>query len=161
MQRNESGTLSGGVYSIDRGIPNTFETISLDPDRSVRFASNRLRGRFEGVLSADGREIVGAWIEGDLRRPLTLTSTTTRRPSPWSGLQVEVFVPTTPVAVKAGGQERLFYEVHITNWSDEEIRLQKLEVLIGTETAVIEGDTLQATTLRRQTRLAPGVRRPC
>ena len=159
VQRNESGTLSGGVYSIDRGIPNTFDTISLGPDRSVRFASNRLRGRFEGVLSADGREIVGAWIEGDLRRPLTLTIYD--NPPPFTMVwapQVEVFVPTTPVTVKAGGQERLFYEVHITNWSDEEIRLQKLEVLIGADTAVIEGDTLQATTLRRQTRLAPGVR---
>ena len=75
VQRGEGGALTGGVYSLDRGIPNTFDTIAFGPDRSVRFASTRLRGRYEGVLSADGREIVGAWIEGDRRRPLTLTRT--------------------------------------------------------------------------------------
>ena len=159
VQRGEGGALTGGVYSFARGIPNTFDTIAFGPDRSVRFASTRLRGRYEGVLSADGREIVGAWIEGDRRRPLTLTPYTSTAPFTitWDP-EVDVFVPTTPVAVKAGGQERLFYEVHITNWSHEEITLQKLEVLIGADTAVIEGELLKTLTLRRETRLGPGVR---
>jgi hypothetical protein len=60
--------------------------------------------------------------------------------------------------VRADGRNWLFYEVHVTNWSDEDMTLLRLEVLMGDQTAVFEGETLKRLTMGHQTSLAPGVR---
>jgi murein DD-endopeptidase MepM/ murein hydrolase activator NlpD len=159
VQAGQSGALVGGLFSIDRGTMNSFDRITFGPDRAVRLEIDRLGARYEGMLSQGGDQITGEWVQNDRRHPLTLTRTTNRRFSarPWDP-EVELSVTSAPMAVKADGRQRLFYEVHVTNWSDEDILLQRLEVMIGPDTAVLEGSTLKTLMLRNDTRLAAGVR---
>lgn len=159
VERGEAGTLTGALISLDRGTTYRIDAMTVGGSRDIRMQVGRMHGSYEGILQENGNEIVGAWIQRDQRTPLTLRrlekgSLSTR---PWD-LQVDVFVPKAPTAVHADGRSWLFYEVHISNWSDEDLTLVRLEVLIGDQTAVFEGKTLKELTMGHVTALAPGVR---
>jgi hypothetical protein len=61
--------------------------------------------------------------------------------------------------VRAGGRDRLHYEIHITNWVDDfDVTLLRVEILLGDEAVALEGEGRNKLTIAAGTKLAPGVR---
>lgn len=69
-------------------------------------------------------------------------------PADWPVL-VDLAVPMPPTPVKANGKAHLFYELNITNLSDEPLRLTRLEVLAD-ETGAVPIATFQDAELTGQ-----------
>jgi hypothetical protein len=77
-----------------------------------------------------------------MREPVRLARSESRSRSK-PGIQgIEAFVPNPPTVVKAGGRDWVYYEVHITNCNDYELKLLRVEILIGDSAVPIEGENL-------------------
>jgi murein DD-endopeptidase MepM/ murein hydrolase activator NlpD len=98
-------------------------------------------------------------VQPDVREPLLLKKTD-RHSASQPGIQgIEAFVPKPPTLVRAGGRDRLHYEIHITNWVDDfDVTLLRVEILWGDEVVALEGEDLSKQTIAAGTKLAPGVR---
>jgi murein DD-endopeptidase len=139
------------------GTTNELSNIAIDGN-TVRFEVKRVSGRFEGVLDPDRKKLSGVWTQAGFREPLVLA-----RPDQPAVMDpalegIDARVPYPPAAVRAGGREWLFYEVHITNWSTEEMTLLRLDLLIGEDQATIESDLLKKLAVAGGVKLRPGVR---
>src|SRR3954462_9905585 len=64
--------------SLDQGAFGLAVTKLVRTEGSVSFETPRLRGRFTGSLSADGKRIEGDWTQRDGALPLTFTPGTFR-----------------------------------------------------------------------------------
>jgi hypothetical protein len=157
FQKSAAGTLTGKIFSLERGTENRVEPITVTGDR-IRFEVGSIKGSFEGVWEREGKEVNGMWTQPGIRLPLVLTRTDKHSAAQADFQGVDTFVPKAPTVVRAGGKEWLYYEVHITNWSDSEMTLLRLELLIGDDVEAIEGDALKRLAIAAGTKLAPGAR---
>lgn len=146
------GLYLGKLVSVDQGNSEfPIGKASVD-GRSVALEFPLVSGTFKGELSEDGSELKGTWTQG---APLALTfkrtgkgaepskAPETRASSPL-GAPIDVVVPAPPIPFRgAGGQSRLIYELHVTNFSPVEQNLTRIEVLNDQESmASFEGKDL-------------------
>src|SRR5882762_10966001 len=157
FEKSAAGALSGTINSLASGVDNNIESIAVT-GQGIRFEVKRIKGSFAGAMQQDGKQIDGVWIQPGLQQPLVLTRTEKTSVMLPEFKGVDVLVPKAPTAVRAGGKEWLYYEVHITNWSDLEMTLLRLDVLIGDEVVAIEGEGLKSLTVVGRLKMAPGVR---
>ncbi len=158
FERPGADTQTGSITSIaGRVTGNKIESVTVNEDR-VRFEVKRIKGSYEGTLTQGAQQMDGVWIQPNMRLPLVLTRTQTTSITEPEFMGVDAWVPKSPTVVRAGGKEWLFYEVHVTNWSDSEITLLRLEVLIGDDAVAIEGEALNKVAIAAGTKLAPGLR---
>ena len=148
---------AGKIFSIELATENQIGELTLTAGR-LHFEVAFLKAAFEGTLSADGSRIVGEWIQPGAKEPMLLERTDKHSVSPAVMKGIDAYVPKSPTVVRAGGKDRLFYELHITNWSDAEMALEQVDVMIGDDVAVIKGEGLKKLAIAAGTKLAPGVR---
>ena len=145
------------VNSIEMGTTNELSGIVFDGNK-VRFEVKRVGGQFEGVLDPDTKEISGVWTQPGFREPLVLARTDRTSVMDPALQGIDARVPYPPTVVRADGRDWLFYEVHITNWSTEEMTLLRLDVLMGDDQATMDSDLLKKITVAGGVKLRPGVR---
>jgi len=145
------------VFSTELGTTNQLDNIVID-GAAVRFEVKRVAGRFTGALQPDGKRIAGEWTQPGFHESLVLTRTDRSSVIDPAFQGVDAWVPYPPTAVRADGKDWLFYEVHITNWSEVEMTLLRLDILIGDDEAAIEGDLLKKLATAGGVKLRPGVR---
>jgi murein DD-endopeptidase MepM/ murein hydrolase activator NlpD len=145
------------VNSIEMGTTNDLSNITVDADK-VRFEVKRVSGRFEGTLDHDGKKLAGVWTQPGFREALVLARTDRTAVMDPALEGIDARVPHPPTVVRADGRDWLFYEVHITNWSSEEMTLLGLDVLIDDDEVHIDADLLQKIAVAGGTKLQPGVR---
>jgi hypothetical protein len=131
------GLYLGKLFSIDQGdgaIP--VGSIVVD-GRSVALDIPVVSGSFKGELSPTGSTLAGKWTQGETH-PLTFKRSgpppgeplNDANPPSLSDAPVDVAVPARPIPFRgADGQSHLMYELHITNFSGDELRLRRIEVL--------------------------------
>jgi murein DD-endopeptidase MepM/ murein hydrolase activator NlpD len=146
----------GRIFSIALATDNKLDSITLTGNR-LSFGVEFLKASFVGTLNQDGTEISGTWVQPGVREPVLLRKTAKHSASQ-PGIQgIEAFIPKPPTVVRAGGRDRLQYEIHITNWVDDfDITLLRVEILWGDEAVAIESEDLKTT--GAGTKLAPGLR---
>jgi len=167
------GLYTGKLVSIDQGNGEIPLGRVLVEGRSVAVEVPLIGGSFKGELSPNGSSLAGKWTQ-DETQPLTFKRSGTAPaeppkeadpPSP-SDVPVDVEVPAPLIPFRgADGQDHLMYELHITNFSRDELRLKRIEVLgDGGPIASFEGrellDILTLVGIDRDDarRLGPGLR---
>ena len=178
LQKAADGTYIASATSIDEGGARlAFSNVEVDGG-SVRLRIDRPAVRFEGSLSPDGSTLRGTWTQA--RGPLAIEFTRMAvpdnpRPLPASapdsalgpfGLPIEVTVPVHPLPFRSGNRTHLVYELHVTNLSNSELLIQRLEVTDGSAIlASLEGTELSSILVRPGTSgfadsrsLGPGLR---
>ena len=141
VSKSADGVYIGSLVSPDQGgatIP--IDRIEVEGDK-VNLQVSAVHGSFEGNMNAERRKITGTWSQGnavplELTRtsdaPQSQTSSGAPRPAPNPfGLPLDLQVPFSPAIVSGGGKRHLVYELHITNLSVQEMRLDRVEVLGG------------------------------
>jgi hypothetical protein len=165
ISRSPDGVLLGNLYVADRPRGVRFDHFEVTGNQ-VRIEVSAGRAVFTGVADPNRRELRGSWAEGGMTYPLTLThrepssgatpnAVTARQTAaePLILLPFEIAVPTPPTPFLAQGQTHLAYELHISNFSPNEVLLQRVQVLDGDSVlATFEGTELHAILAR------PGVR---
>ncbi len=159
VTKTDDGLYLGELNSLDQGsiIPMDKATVN---GNSVRLEFPLVKGIFTAELSADGSKLSGTWSQGT-PLPLTLTRSAKppaaepakpaapRAPRPL-GAPIDVVIPKPPMAViGAGGRTNLFYELHITNFSGDEMNLTRIEVFAdAAPLATFEGTELIGILMR-------------
>ena len=125
------------LLSIDQGDVAIPVGRVVVEGRSVALEVPVVSGSFKGELSPNGSALDGRWTQGETQ-PLTFRRSgpapagppkEANPPSP-SDASVDVIVPERPIPFRgAGGQSHLLYELHITNFSRDELRLRRIEIL--------------------------------
>ena len=148
----------GTIASMALDTANKLDSITLTGKR-LRFGVSFLQASFEGTLNQDGTEISGAWVQPGVREPVLLRKTD-KHSATQPGIQgIAAFVPKPPTIVRAGGQDRLHYEIHITNWVDDfDVTLLRVEILLGDDAMILDAEDLNKQTIPAGTKLAPGGR---
>ena len=71
FERSGAGTLTGKIFSLERGTENRVEPITVTGDR-IRFEVGSIKGSFEGVWKREGKEVNGIWTQPGVRLPLVI-----------------------------------------------------------------------------------------
>lgn len=140
ITRASDGLLLGMIANLDHGVRLPINRIE-ERSNSIHLEVNAIRGSYDGVLSSDGNRIIGTWTQGtptplELRRsasasePSRADEKRAESGDPF-GVPVEMKVPMPPTPFPGNGSLHLVYELHITNFADEELLIRKLEVLSG------------------------------
>lgn len=136
-----SGEYSGELDSVDQG--GTFPVDSMTVRSStVRFEVKSVGGVYQGTLNESRTELTGTWTQTNVpSQPLSFTRTATNEtpgsstpPGPKEEpvtVPVDVIVPIAPTAFKADGKMHLVYELHVTNMSQWDCKLMRVEVVSG------------------------------
>jgi pimeloyl-ACP methyl ester carboxylesterase len=72
LERGEGGVLRGTMDSPDQGAMGLAIDTTWASNDTLHFEWRRLRASYEAVLSADGRELTGAWKQSGFTLPLSL-----------------------------------------------------------------------------------------
>jgi murein DD-endopeptidase MepM/ murein hydrolase activator NlpD len=106
--------------------------------------------KYAGKVSIDQSQIVGTFDQGT-QQALTFSRGSTPAATPTilakpSALAVPMDVATSvmPVAFSGGGKRQLIYELHLTNYSGGNVRLDGVEVSGAKRLASFEGESLRA-----------------
>jgi hypothetical protein len=167
------GLYIGKLLSIDQGDGAIPVGRVVVEGRSVALEVPLVSGSFKGELSPNGSTLAGKWTQGETQ-PLTFKRSgpapaeppkEADPPSP-SDAPVDVEVPAPLIPFRgADGQGHLMYELHITNFSRDELRLKRIEVLgDGGPMASFEGRelldilTLVGIDMDDPRRVGPGIR---
>lgn len=172
--RTSSGEWQGVLESLDQGATIPAEKVTLSGDK-VRVDIPRVNGFYEGAISQDGASITGTWTQNNTGQPLNFKRVESNQqpPKPEAGAAaapaappqkpltapVDVTIPIEPTAVKADGKMHLVYELHISNYSGQNVALTRVEAL-GDSGAVLsktEGALLAANVLIPGNRQATGL----
>ena len=167
------GLYIGKLASIDQRNGEIPLGRVLVEGRSVAVEVSLIGASFKGELSPNGSSLAGKWTQ-DETQPLTFKRSGPAPAEPPkvadplspSDVPIDVEVPAPLIPFRgADGQGHLVYELHITNFSRDELRLKRLEVLgDGGPTASFEGrellDILTLVGIDRDDarRLGPGLR---
>jgi hypothetical protein len=119
----------------------------------ITFGVKAISGTFQGAFAAAGERLEGTWTQRGVSHPIWLERTSMHSWSPLEG--AEISVRKAPTTVRAGGLNRLIYEVHITNWSGADMTLRRVEVLLGDDAIPIEGELLRKIGRPGGAKLAP------
>jgi hypothetical protein len=63
IESAEDGSLSGAMISVDQGSVRIPVTTLIESSGAVRFEASAIRAAFDGVMSANGSEVSGQWLE--------------------------------------------------------------------------------------------------
>ena len=145
------------IVSFATNSENKIDSISVNAG-SVHFEVKWLHATFDGRLDPGGRKIQGTWTQPGRSLPMQIARTDkhTLNIAEYDG--IDAFVPKPPTLFRSAGKDWVFYEVHITNWTDSEMTLIRVEMLIGDEAVPIEGDTLKALVRPAGLTIAPMAR---
>ena len=143
FEKETDGTYKGLLNSVDQGAMLPMSNISLK-NAAVHFELAAVGGMYEGTLSPDGTEISGTWTQAGVpAQPLNFKrSAQEAAPQSASGapagptpkpitLPLDIAIPTTPKAFKAGGKWHLAYELHFANFGGAGCTLTSIGTLSG------------------------------
>ncbi len=140
----------GRLDSIDEGAKLPIDLLSVD-SASMHFEIHRLSGfTFDGTLDPARTQVQGTWKAGGKSQPLTFTKgpppappTMDEPPQRPLDLNVDVVVPEPPSVFRTNGRGQLVYELHVTNFDDRPVTLQRIDVEShGASLAHLEGPDL-------------------
>jgi len=162
IEKAPDGLYIGMLDSVDQGsrIPITSVTMAGD---TVKLDVKAVNGTFEGTLNAARTELKGTWNQG-VPQPLVFTrdSSAPAAPAPGAtatdatapvtaaafpmGLPLDLHVPIAPTLfVGSDGKTYLVHELHVTNMSNRDFLIARVEVLGGETTlASYEGGDLNS-----------------
>jgi hypothetical protein len=145
------------IVSFTTSSENTIDSVTVNAGR-VHFEVKWIHAIFEGRLDPGGRKIHGTWTQPGRSLPMQLERTDkhTLNVAEYDG--IDAFVPKPPTVFRSAGKDWVYYEVHITNWTDAEMTLVRVEMLIGDEAVPIEGETLKALVRPAGLTIAPMAR---
>ena len=133
------GLYIGKLLSLDQGGEAIPVGRVVVEGRSVALEVPVVSASFKGELSPNGSTLAGHWTQGETQ-PLIFRRSgpapadpakQANQPSS-SEAPVDAVVPARPIPFRgADGQSHLMYELHITNFSRDELRLRRIEVLGG------------------------------
>ena len=137
LARSGNDAYSGVVDSIDQGATIPIDKVSVRANR-LTLEVGRVGGSYEGVLSKNDTRLSGTWKQQGVAQPLSFEKDPPEkrapraegRPAPF-GAPLDVDVPFAPTAFRAGGEQHLVYELHITNFGDQEVTLKGIDALDG------------------------------
>jgi murein DD-endopeptidase MepM/ murein hydrolase activator NlpD len=132
------GGYKGILESLDQGATIPADKVTLNGDK-IRADFNRVNGFYEGAFNKEWSEITGTWTQNGAQQPLvfkraeadTVPKEDAKPASVGKPLTspIDVVVPLAPTAFQADGKTHLAYELHITNFSGQNISLAQIEVL--------------------------------
>lgn len=132
------GEYKGILDSIDQGSTIPAAKLAITGDK-LHADFPLVNGSYEGVLSKEGSEISGTWMQGGKSLPLVFKrgeakteakSEAKAAPAekPFTS-PIDVTIPVAPTAFQANGKTHMVYELHIVNFSAESARLAEIKVL--------------------------------
>jgi hypothetical protein len=142
------------ILSFATNSENAIDSVTVKAG-SVHFEVKFIHATFEGRLDPGGRKIQGTWTQLGRSLPMQIARTDkhTINIADYDG--IDTFVPKPPTVFRSAGKDWVYYELHITNWTDVEMTLVRVEMLIGDEAVAIEGDTLKALVRPKGLTIAP------
>jgi murein DD-endopeptidase len=154
ITRTSTGDYSGKVESLDQGTTIPVDTITGTGD-AVRLEVKAVEGVFEGTLNKDRSGLAGKWTQGGASLPLTFKISAPAAapdakpaapPSRPLAVPFEITTPVAPTPFPAEGKTYLVYELHVTNFSQSDWVLTRVEVFGSGEKALAsyEGSDLAA-----------------
>lgn len=141
---------AGRIQALGHGGVNPFfvDEATLTTEGGVRVAIQTLRVVIEGKIGSDNRSIHGTWTQfGSDRQNLQLTRVSSAAPPTFFDPLVEIRVPKSPTAVRTNGAYRVYYEIHVSNYTEELVQLKSVDVQIDERTATIAGEALARQTV--------------
>ncbi len=136
--KSAAGEYKGTMDSVDQGATIPADKITLNGDK-LRVDFERVNGFYEGTFNKDGSEISGTWTQNSIPQPLVFKrsqagSATKEATKPATAEKpftapIDVVVPIAPIAFQADSKTHLVYELHIANFSMQNITLARIEVL--------------------------------
>jgi hypothetical protein len=157
FEKTSAGATTGMMSDVASGNASIIGSVVLMGD-SIHFEVKGISGMFEGTLLPNRMRIDGVWTQRGVRRPMVLERSQKHSANLPAYQGADVFVPKAPTTVQAGGRDWLYYELHITNWSDLEMTLMHLEILIGDSVVPIGEEGLKKLAIGAGTKLAPWAR---
>src|SRR5215472_14816261 len=120
------------IVSFATSSENTIDSVTVSGG-NVHFEVKWIRATFDGRLDPGGRKIQGTWTQPGRSLPMQIARTDkhTINIAEYDG--IDAFVPKPPTVFRSAGKDWVYYEVHITNWTDVEMTLVRVEMLIGDE----------------------------
>lgn len=149
---------AGRLQALGRGVANPFvvDVAALGSDNAVRIEIQTLRVVIEGHLAQDGQVIDATWTQfGEDRQELRLTRAQHASAPAWFDPLVEIRIPKAPTAVRSQGDYRLYYEIHIANFTEEKLDVASVEILLGEQTATLAGEALAQQGISYGTAIPP------
>jgi murein DD-endopeptidase MepM/ murein hydrolase activator NlpD len=129
------GLYIGKLVSIDQGNGEIPLGRVLVDGRSIALEIPVIGATFKGELNPNGTTLAGKWMQGETQ-PLTFRrsgpapATPPKEADSPSDASVDVIVPEPPIPFRgADGQSHLLYELHVTNFSRDKLRLRRIEIL--------------------------------
>ena len=120
----------------------------LSPEGAARIEIQTLRIVIEGNLARDRQSISATWTQfGSDRQPVLLSRAPSPTPPTFFDPIVEIRIPKPPTAVRTNGAYRLYYEIGVSNYTEERIELKSVDIQIGEQTATLSGDPLARQTV--------------
>lgn len=151
LQISSRGTEPAGrLQPIGRGLVNPYmvDTATLSPKGEARFVIQTLRIVIEGKLAPDGKSIRATWTQfGSDHQPVELTRAASQTALTFFDPLVEIRIPKPPTAVRIDGNHYLFYEIGVSNFTEESLELQSVDIQIGQKTATMARDLLARQTV--------------
>lgn len=168
--RAADGQYNAILDSVDQGATIPADKVTLTGDK-VRVDVGKVNGFYEGTINKEATEIAGSWTQNGVTQPLSFKRGSADsaqkkdevKPAapPQKPLTVplDVMIPSAPTAVQATGKNVLVYELHITNFSGQNVTLTHIEVLGegGAELARLGANELVTSVLLVGNRQAAGM----
>ncbi len=137
LERSGSGAYSGVIDSVDQGATIPIDKVSVRANRLTLDVA-RVGGAYDGVLSKSDTRLSGTWKQQGVEQPLSFEKDRPGARPPRAegrsaplGAPLDVDVPIAPTAFRAGGKQHLVYELHVTNFGNHEVTLERVEALDG------------------------------
>ena len=178
IYRGPDGARHARLDSVDQHAKLPIDIITVTGQK-LHFEIAAIGGVYDASVELGGKKLGGSWVQrGVPAQPLSFervvetghsAAGTKAGPAGPFGPPIEVVVPRAPVAALAHAQRHLFYELHVTNFSANEVSLVSVEVLdgAGVKIARSDGADLAMRVVRvahnddtgdAQLRIAPGTR---
>jgi murein DD-endopeptidase len=163
-----TGSYKAVLESLDQGATIPGDKVTLNGDK-LRVDFARVNGFYEGVLNKEATEITGTWTQNGSVQPLAFkraeAAPATRedaKPAPVEKpftIPIDVAIPLAPTAFQADGKTHLTYELHITNFSGQNVALASIEVLgdAGATLSRVDSSDLMANDYLPGNRQATGM----
>ena len=117
-------------------IPAQGATLKVDAltwkDGALHLDIRDVNGSYDGTLSKDGLRLEGTWTQGTaMALVLERTPAEPAEPAapPPLDVPLDVQVPSPPIPFRAGGQQHLVYELHLTNMSRRTVSLTRIDAV--------------------------------
>jgi hypothetical protein len=134
LAKSNGGGYEGYLNSVDQNATVPIDHVRVDGS-SVHFEVSKVKGAFDGKLSADGATLSGQWTQGgapqtlELQRHAPEAAKTSAPTAPPLAIPLDVSVPAPPIPFQADGKTHLVYELHLVNVGGAECVLTGVDVL--------------------------------